>query len=230
KKNDTINGFLTNPAAPEVDVDVRKVTLEQLRTAPYRASVDFYRAEYAPADRSILNLKKTIYTVTFVFMFKDQILQDLVEKICNFPCTVKLIATVGAHSKTYFSEQRPDLSSLPVGAAGRIEVEERISIIAAGGLGLNIIAAGGFREQHDLVGWVPGGKGKTPVVCATGVSHWWPDRRTSKFISESHPAMIGAGCPVLPLPIGAGRLLYRLSPARMPLSSLRHGVLPLSPL
>src|SRR5262249_34917231 len=97
KKNDTINGFLTNPAAPEVDVDVRKVTLEQLRTAPYRASVDFYRAEYAPADRSILNLKKTIYTVTFVFMFKDQILQDLVEKICNFPCTVKLIATTPQH-------------------------------------------------------------------------------------------------------------------------------------
>src|SRR5262245_4721417 len=79
-----------------------------------------------------------------------------------------------------------------------------------------------FREQHDLVGWVPGGKGKTPVVCATGVFHWWPDLRTSKFISESHPAMIGAGCPVLPPENGAGCLLHSLSPARMPLSSLRH--------
>ena len=76
KRNDTINGFLTNPAAPEVDVDLRKVTLEQLQTAPYRASVDFYRVEYAPADRSVL--KKTIYTATFVFMFKDQVPNQLI--------------------------------------------------------------------------------------------------------------------------------------------------------
>lgn len=76
KRNDTINGFLTNPAAPEVDVDLRKVTLEQLQTPPYRASVDFYRVEYAPADRSIL--KKTIYTATFVFMFKDQVPNQLI--------------------------------------------------------------------------------------------------------------------------------------------------------
>ena len=45
-------------------------------TPPYRASVDFYRVEYAPADRSIL--KKTIYTATFVFMFKDQVPNQLI--------------------------------------------------------------------------------------------------------------------------------------------------------
>ena len=32
-----------------------------------------------------------------------------------------------------------------------------------------------------------------------GFSIGGPDQRTSKFVSESHPAMIVAGCPVVPL-------------------------------
>ena len=76
KKNNTINSFLINPAAPEVDVDVNKVTLEQMQKPPYRASVDFYRVEYAPADHS--ELKKTLYTATFVFIFKDQVPNELI--------------------------------------------------------------------------------------------------------------------------------------------------------
>ena len=55
-----------------------------------------------------------------------------------------------------------------------------------------------------------------------------PDQRTSKFVSGSHPAMIGAGCPVLPLETGAGCLFRRLSPPRVPLSFLQRGVLSLS--
>ena len=47
------------------------------------------------------------------------------------------------------------------------------------------------------------------------------------FVGESHPAMIVAGCPVLPLETGAGGLLRRLSPARVPVSCLRRGVLSL---
>ena len=41
--------------------------------------------------------------------------------------------------------------------------------------------------------------------------------------SEGHPAMIGAGCPVLPLETGARCLFHGLSPARVSLSSLRCG-------
>lgn len=76
KKTDTINSFLTNPGAPEVDVDVNKVTLEQMQKSPYRATVDFYRVEYAPADHSIL--KKTLYTASFVFIFKDRVPNELI--------------------------------------------------------------------------------------------------------------------------------------------------------
>ena len=46
-----------------------------------------------------------------------------------------------------------------------------------------------------------------------------PDQRTSKFVSESHPAMIVAGCPVVPLEAGAGCLGRGFSPARVSLSS-----------
>ena len=47
-------------------------------------------------------------------------------------------------------------------------------------------------------------------------------------LSESHPAMIGAGClVVLPLQAGAGGVFYSLSSAGVSLSSLRDGVLSL---
>lgn len=76
RRDDTINSFLTNPSSPEVDVDVEKVALQPMTNAPYRASVDFYLIEYAPADHSIL--KKTLYTANFLFQFKDQVPNNLI--------------------------------------------------------------------------------------------------------------------------------------------------------
>ena len=76
KKDNTVNKFLTNPSAPQVDVDVQKVALHPMTKPPYQATVDFYRVEYAPADRSLLN--KTLYTATFVFMYKDHVPNDLI--------------------------------------------------------------------------------------------------------------------------------------------------------
>lgn len=76
RKDDTINSFLSNPSSPEVDVEVEKVALQPMTSAPYRASVDFYLIEYAPADHSVL--KKTLYTANFLFQFKDQVPNDLI--------------------------------------------------------------------------------------------------------------------------------------------------------
>lgn len=76
KKEDTVDKFLTNPSSPEVDVEIEKVTLDAMQKPPYGASVDFYQIEYAPADRSIL--RKTLYTATFVFLFKDQVPNQLI--------------------------------------------------------------------------------------------------------------------------------------------------------
>ena len=66
------------------------------------------------------------------------------------------------------------------------------------------------------------------IVCATGVFHWWPrSKKDLQVHRESHPAMIGAGCPVLPRRAGAGGLFQSLSSAGVPLFSLPGGVLPL---
>ena len=76
RKDDVIKKFITNTAAPEIDVDVKKVALEQMQTPPFRARVDFYMVYYSPADHS--ELKRDLYTANFVFLFKSQVPNELI--------------------------------------------------------------------------------------------------------------------------------------------------------
>ena len=47
-----------------------------MQKPPYRASVDFLPIEYAPADHSVL--RRTLYTANFVFLFKDEVPNELI--------------------------------------------------------------------------------------------------------------------------------------------------------
>jgi type IV secretory pathway component VirB8 len=76
RKGDIIKKFITNTAAPEIDVGVQKVSLEEMQTPPYRARVDFYMVYYSPADHS--ELKRDLYTANFVFVFKSQVPNELI--------------------------------------------------------------------------------------------------------------------------------------------------------
>jgi type IV secretory pathway component VirB8 len=76
KQAGTINKFLTNPSAPEVDIDVQDVTLGPIQKPPYHAQVDFYRIAYNPADHSVL--KKILCTASFLFIFRRQVPNDLI--------------------------------------------------------------------------------------------------------------------------------------------------------
>jgi type IV secretory pathway TrbF-like protein len=76
RKDDIIKKFITNTAAPEIDVDVKKVALEEMQTPPFRARVDFYLVYYSPADHS--ELKRDLYTANFVFVFKSQVPNELI--------------------------------------------------------------------------------------------------------------------------------------------------------
>jgi type IV secretory pathway TrbF-like protein len=76
RKTDIVRKFLTNTSAPEIDIDVKKVALEELQTPPYRARVDFYMVYYSPADRS--ELKRDLYTANFLFVFKSQVPNELI--------------------------------------------------------------------------------------------------------------------------------------------------------
>ena len=76
RKDDIIKKFITNTAAPEIDVQVKKVALEEMQTAPFRARVDFYMVYYSPADHG--ELKRDLYTANFVFVFKTQVRNELI--------------------------------------------------------------------------------------------------------------------------------------------------------
>jgi type IV secretory pathway component VirB8 len=77
RKNHTIENYLQDSSAPDLDIDVEKISIEDLRSAPYRATVDFYEIAYSPAEH--VEVKRTLYTAHFVFLFRDSVPNDLIQ-------------------------------------------------------------------------------------------------------------------------------------------------------
>ena len=69
KKTKGIEGFLAGQN-DEIEVNVKNVAIEDLRTPPYRATVDFERV-YTGADH--LELKREKYVAHFVFIVRDHV-------------------------------------------------------------------------------------------------------------------------------------------------------------
>jgi type IV secretion system protein VirB5 len=76
RKDDIIKKFLMNTSASEIDVEVKKVALEDMQTPPFKARVDFYLVYYSPADHS--EIKRDHYTANFVFVFKSKVPNELI--------------------------------------------------------------------------------------------------------------------------------------------------------
>ena len=76
RKDDIIKKFLMNTSAAEIDIEVKKVALEDMQTPPYKARVDFYMVYYSPADHS--EIKRDLYTANFVFVFKSKVPNELI--------------------------------------------------------------------------------------------------------------------------------------------------------
>ena len=76
RKDDIIKKFLMNTSASEIDVEVKKVALEDMQTPPFKARVDFYMVYYSPADHS--EIKRDLYTANFVFVFKSKVPNELI--------------------------------------------------------------------------------------------------------------------------------------------------------
>ncbi len=78
RKDDIIKKFLMNTSAAEIDVEVKKVALEDMQTPPFKARVDFYLylVYYSPADHS--EIKRDLYTANFVFVFKTKVPNELI--------------------------------------------------------------------------------------------------------------------------------------------------------
>jgi type IV secretion system protein VirB5 len=76
RKDDIIKKFITNTAAPEIDVDVKKIALDEMQNPPFRARVDFYMVYYSPADHS--ELKRDLYTANLIFVFRSRVPNELI--------------------------------------------------------------------------------------------------------------------------------------------------------
>ena len=75
QKHQTIETFLTG-TADEIEINVRNVSLEEIRTPPYRASVDFEKIYYGVGNRQ--ERSRETYVVQILFVLRDQIPNALV--------------------------------------------------------------------------------------------------------------------------------------------------------
>src|SRR5256886_15021885 len=76
RKDDIIKKFLMNTSTAEIDVEVKKVALEDMQTPPFKARVDFYLVYYSPVDHT--EIKRDLYTANFVFVFKSKVPNELI--------------------------------------------------------------------------------------------------------------------------------------------------------
>ena len=75
KKSKTLETFLTDPSAPNIDVEIKNVAIEDLRKAPYRARIDFLKIYTSPIDHA--EMKRERWTANIVYVFRDQVPNDM---------------------------------------------------------------------------------------------------------------------------------------------------------
>ncbi len=75
RKSKTLETFLTDPAAPNIDVEIKNVSIEDLRKPPYRARIEFLKIYSSPIDQA--ELKRELWTANVVYVFRDQVPNDM---------------------------------------------------------------------------------------------------------------------------------------------------------
>ena len=75
QKNHTLETFLTS-TADEIEINVRNISLEELRTPPYRASIDFEKIYYGVGNRQ--ERTRETYVAQVLFVLRDQIPNALI--------------------------------------------------------------------------------------------------------------------------------------------------------
>ena len=75
QKHQTIETFLTS-TADEIEIHVRNVALEEIRTPPYRAAVDFEKVYYGVGNRQ--ERTRETYVAQVIFVLREQIPNALV--------------------------------------------------------------------------------------------------------------------------------------------------------
>jgi type IV secretion system protein VirB5 len=75
RKNRTIEKFLAGEG-DEIDIQVKNVSIEDLRSAPYKASVDFEKVYFTAADH--IEIRRERYVAHLTFIIKDRVANSIV--------------------------------------------------------------------------------------------------------------------------------------------------------
>jgi type IV secretion system protein VirB5 len=75
KKSKDLDNFLAG-TGEEIDVRVNNIAIEDLRTPPYRAAVDFEKIYYTSADH--LEVRREKYVAHFVFVMKEHVANTMI--------------------------------------------------------------------------------------------------------------------------------------------------------
>jgi type IV secretory pathway TrbF-like protein len=70
-KAKTLDTFLLDPSAPNVDIEIKAVVLEDTRQAPYRAHVEFDKVFRSLGDRQEQSRER--WTANVVYSFRDEV-------------------------------------------------------------------------------------------------------------------------------------------------------------
>ncbi len=77
KKAKAFETFLLDPSAPNIDVEVKNVTIEDLRSAPYKGRIEFYKVYSNPMDHS--ELRRELWTANVVYTFRDRVENEMLQ-------------------------------------------------------------------------------------------------------------------------------------------------------
>ena len=75
KKSKLVDSFLLDPSAPNVDVEIKNVAIEDLRSAPYKARIEFYKIYTNPMDHT--ESKRELWTANVVYTFRDRVSNEM---------------------------------------------------------------------------------------------------------------------------------------------------------
>jgi type IV secretory pathway TrbF-like protein len=70
-KANTLETFLLDPGAPNVDIEIKAVVLEDLRQSPYRAHIEFEKVFRSAGDQQ--EIKRERWTANVVYGFRDEV-------------------------------------------------------------------------------------------------------------------------------------------------------------
>jgi len=75
KKSHALETFLSDAVAPNIDIEIKNVSIEDLRSAPYRARIEFFKVYTSPIDHS--ELKRELWTANVVYVFRDKVPNEM---------------------------------------------------------------------------------------------------------------------------------------------------------